>query len=316
MNRKIDSIKFISKLSALGQRQLNNEKKALGIIKAELKKFGIIFSEQKYITYIPKVLKEKLVVDGIEIPAKATSFVSGKISSKSAIVSSLISSQKFLYEPNINFNPQCQAISKSNHYFAPSLAISKNSLPLLLTATKIQGEVKVQKIAHQSSNVLVGNLKNPRNIIFCHYDSIGPGACDNAAGCAVVINMILADKGAESENLYVIAGNEELSYDQGIYWGHGYRVFQQKYNKLLLKADKLVVVDSVGQSKTVVTQNPAIVKLGFPLKNMEKYSKKTYMISGGLSELMDIYHSDLDLVSGIKSAFLSEAEQIALKLIS
>ncbi len=316
MIKKTDLIRIISKLTGIGERQLKNETKALNIIKAELNNGGIVFSEQKYDTYIPLVKKAELLADGIQIPAIATSFVSGKIDSKSNIISSLISSQKFLYEPNINFNPQCESISRSNHYFAPSLAVSKNDLPKILAAKDIKGEVRVQKTKHQSSNILVGNLKNPKKVIFCHYDSIGPGASDNASGVAVVLSAIFSEEETGFENLYVIAGNEELSYDEGIYWGHGYRVFEQKYKKLLLNAERVIVVDSVGQSKTETTQDPKIVKLGFPLKEMGLYSKKTFMISGQLGALMDIYHSDLDLVSGLSLAYLKGAERVLMSLLA
>lgn len=315
MIRRIDAIELISKLSALGERQLGNEKRALRIIKAELRYRSISFKEQKYFTSIPLVRKAKLIADDIEIPSKATSFMSGKINSKSNILSSLISSQRFLYEPNINFNPQCEAISKSNHYFAPSLAVSKNDLPRILSASRVEGEVSVQKVKHQSSNVLVGNVKNPRNVIFCHYDSIGPGASDNASGCAIVLKMIVGEFEAGFRNLYVIAGNEELSYDKGLYWGHGYRVFEKKYKTLLTQTQRIIIIDSVGQAKTIVTQDPDVVRLGFPLKEMGLYTKKTFMISGELSELMNIYHSDLDLVTGIKSLYLNQAEKEARALL-
>jgi hypothetical protein len=116
------------------------------------------------------------------------------------------------------------------------------------------------------------------------------------------------------ENLYVIAGNEELSYDKGVYWGHGYRVFEKKYKSILKGVKRIIVIDSVGQGITEVTQESGIVKLGFPLKEMNLYAKKTFMISGSLHDLMDIYHSELDLVSGIRNSYMTEAEQIAKDL--
>lgn len=311
---KFDITKFITKLVNLGERQLQNETLAAELIKNELDAQGISFKEEKYFTFIPRFKKTVLRADGKDIKAKSTSFVSGRINSKSNIISSLISSQKFLYESNINFNPQCESISRSNHYFAPSVAVSKNDLPKILKAKKVSGLLVVEKTKHQSSNILVGETHSPKNIIFCHYDSISTGASDNASGCAIVLSLILREREKGFENLYVIAGNEELSYDEGIYWGHGYRVFESKHKDLLHKAKSLIVIDSVGQSKTQITQDPKIVRLGFPLSEMERYSEKTYMISGQLGALMDVYHSDLDTVSCLKKSYVDQAEMIALKL--
>ncbi len=47
--------------------------------------------------------------------------------------------------------------------------------------------------------------------------------------------------------------------------------------------------------------------LGFPIKSMAKFVKKTYLVIGDMQKLMTVYHSDLDIPDLIKSKWLMEA---------
>jgi len=257
-----------------------------------------------------------LLADNKKIKAYPTSFVSGKITDSSAIISSLISSQKFFYEPNINFNPVCGSISRSNHYQAPSFAVNVLDIAKISQAKVIKGEIKVKKQKYTSRNLLVGNLKNPRNIIFSHYDSIGPGAIDNASGVAISLDLIINQPAVLKNNLFVIAGNEELSYDETVYWGHGYRVFEQKHIALLRKAKKILVVDCIGYDNPISHVDREVVKLGFPIKNQGRFSKKIIMISGSLAGLMPVYHSDLDLPGLIQNEFYKKTIRLIVRLLT
>ena len=132
-----------------------------------------------------------------------------------------------------------------------------------------------QKKKQNTYQILIGNIKTPRNIIFSHFDSIGNGAIDNASGTAIMIQVILSNKKSLKDNLFVFDGNEEISYDKPVYWGKGYRNFEKKYGKQISKAEKLIVIDCVGYDK-----------------------------------LMNVYHSDLDIPELIKESYLEEALEI------
>jgi len=307
--------KFIQELTALKNRQAENETKAALLIIKYLQVAKVSFKQQFYFTFIPKFLKSELLIDGRKINALPTSFVSGKINKQTKIISSLISSQPFFYQSNINFNPKSSTISKSNHYFAPSFAVAFKDILKIKTANKIKGVVKVKKYKHRSQNIIIGNLKNPQTVIFSHYDSIGPGAVDNASGVALSLDLILNHKNSIKENLFVIAGNEEFSYDQTVYWGHGYRVFEKKYFQLLKKAKRILVLDCLGYDNPILHTNPSLVKLGFPIKNLGKLAKKITMLSGSFDKLMPVYHSELDLPHLIKKSFYQKAIHLVLKII-
>jgi hypothetical protein len=296
---------FIAQLTAIYHRQLANETKATALITATLDRYHIPYAKQRFVTNIPDFKKAELIADGKSIPCIATSMVSGKISDKSHIVSSLISSQRLIDDENINFNPLSDAISRSNHYFAPSVAVAKKHLPAIINAKRVEATVSVRKKQHTSTNILVGNTKNPETVLFCHYDSIGPGAIDNASGTAALLSLII-EKKYLAKNLFVIAGNEELSYDHPVYWGHGYRVFEQRKADVMRQAKTLLVVDSIGNSAPMFNQDPKIVPLGFPIKHMERWRKKIYLVHGDLENLMTVYHSDNDTIEKIKKKHMTQ----------
>src|SRR6266446_4657729 len=220
--QKFDHIKFIEKLLEFSPRQGENETQTREFICSILDKEKIAYELEKFVTQLPKVEKASLIVDGKNISCEPTGFVSGQINNKHSLISSLISSQLTINQPNINFNPECDAISLSNFYFAPSLAVSKHDLPEILESRKISAELKVNPVEHESANILVGNTKNPKNILIAHYDCHKTGATDNASGVSVLMSLILGLPQTLKNTLYVFSGNEEISYDQPIYWGHGF----------------------------------------------------------------------------------------------
>ena len=306
MNKK-ELKEFILRICALGERQFGQETRACQLIEASLKRAGIAYAKERFKTWLPLFKKAQLIADGKQIPCAGSSFVSGVIDSSNHLLSSLTSSQNFLYTDNINFNPVCSGISRSNHYFAPSLAIPKKYVFLLCTAKKVSGRVEVEKKSHTSANILVGNSKNPRYLVFSHYDSISSGAIDNASGTALSLYLVINHQELLAKTLFVFAGNEELSYDEPIYWGHGYRVFEKKHYNLFSNAKKILILDCLGYSATNFIQDPKIVVLGFPIKSMAKFVKKTYLVIGDMQKLMTVYHSDLDIPDLIKSKWLMEA---------
>lgn len=311
MNLKILSL--VKEIYLLGERQFEKEKAARDLILKILSQANLKFVLQKFPVSLPKALDFYLYADQQKIKALPSSFVSGQIKDNETILSSLISSQKFLFDKNINFNPRCLEISLANFYFAPSLAISRQDVLKVSKAKKIKGEVKVQKIIWPSANILVGNLQKPKNILFAHFDSLGGGATDNASGTALLLYLLLVRKELTHENLFVFSGNEELSYDQPIYWGHGYRVFEKKYFLQIKKAKKIFVVDCVGNGWPKLSQDLKFINLGFPIKNISSFKKKIYLLFGDLDRLTYVYHSLADNLAELQEAYLQKSAWLLLE---
>lgn len=305
--KRFNVIQFIKDFSALNHRQGAQETKAALMLLGILDEYGVKYKTEKFITYIPHFKKATLVADGKNIPAIPTSFVSGEIEGKYNMISSLISSQRFISDSNINFNPHCRVISRSNHYFAPSLAVAPEDLDTICKADHVKGKVEVDKVRHQSMNILVGNKKNPKHVVFAHYDSIGPGAIDDASGIALLLYMVIHHPETLDDVLYIFAGNEELSYDYPLYWGYGYRVFEKKHLSILVRAKSIMAIDCVGHASAIMYTDPGMVRLGLPLKHLDRWMKKTTMLSGGIHELMEVYHSDADTPKRIKKKYMDDA---------
>ncbi len=299
--------KVIRDLSAMGERQFEVESEACFYIEDILNKNGINYEKEGFRVDLPRVKKSKLQVDGKEIPCKSTSFIGGEIKSNHHLVSSLISSGDFLYKANINFNPVCRAISKSNFYFAPSVAVKRDDVLRIAKAKKVLGKVDIKRETHNCSNILVGEIKKPEVIIFSHYDSVENGAIDNASGTAMALYMILNYPSILKKVLFVFSGNEEMSYDEPVYWCYGYRRFEDKHYDILLKSKKIFVLDSLGHSKTQFINQPEIVKLGFAINSLDKVIKKTNIVAGDLNDLMSVYHSSDDLPKGVSEKRIQEA---------
>lgn len=303
-------IKFINDIAAFSPRQGKNEEKTAQFIIQSLGDLDQDYQEQKFTTEIPVTKKEVLIADGEEIKCKGCSFIGGKIDNKNNIVSSLISSQPLIDHSNINFNPACKGISLSNFYFAPSVAVNSSDLNKIINAKEVQGIVDVASYKHQSSNILVGNTKDPKNILFAHYDSIEKGVIDNASGVGALMYMIFKYRKVLENSLLVFSGNEELSYDHPIYWGHGFRVFEDKYKSLLNKSKKIFIVDCVGNTEAVINKDKELIDKGFPLKNLDKLKNKIFFAHGDIDNLMEVYHSDLDIIEGVSEKNIIDAVKL------
>lgn len=315
MPKKFDYLKFIKNLLEFSPRQLKGERETSKFLKSFLKKNNIKYFKQVFTTEIPLVKKKVLKVDGMNIDCEASCFIGGDIFDKSVILSSLIPSAVCQNTANINFNPKCSSISCSNYYFAPAVSVTHKGLLKILQGNKIKGKVEVDLIKHEIDNILVGNIINPEYICFAHYDSIKMGAIDNASGVSLLMSVVLNNSNFLKNTLFVFSANEELSYDKPIYWGHGFRVFEKKYHNLLVKAKKIIIVDSIGNSSPVVLNNPKMIKLGFPINNIKKFIQKIIFIAGSFEHLMSVYHSNLDDGRGIKVKYLKETEEMLFKII-
>ncbi len=311
---KFNMLDFISKLVYFSSRQGIDEIKTAKLIISVLKNNKISYYMQEFETKYPKI-KANLKVDGKKIECEGCSFVSGKIKNKNRTANSSARLKFFVTHPGINFNPKCKVISLDNFYFTPALAVNPTNIKKVISAKIINGEIKTKPCKYTSSNILVGNLKSPKNILFAHYDSIKRGATDNASSVSVLIKLIIENPYILKNSLVVFSGNEELSYDYPIYWGHGYREFERKYNNLLKKSKKIFVVECIGNGKTIISKDKKLLLEGFPIKNLKKIERKILLIHGDINKLMSVYHSDLDNVNEIKKKYLLEASNIILKLI-
>ncbi len=305
-----DKVSFIKEMLKFSPRQGKNEVKTAEFIISLLDKFNADYLVQKFNTKIPLVKKAELTADGKKMECKGCSFVSGEIENKDYLISNLTPSSCFLEYPNINFNPKCKTISLDNFYFAPAVTIKTSDLLRVAKAKKVKGKVKVEPFAYESANILVGNVENPKNILFAHYDSVEKGATDNGSGVAVLMDLIISYPETLKENLCIFSGNEELSYDKPTYWGHGFRAFEKEYDSAMAGADSIIAVDCVGNGKANVSRDKHLIKLAFPINNIDKWSDKISIVFGDFDKLMAVYHSDNDDVNELKEVYLDEAVKL------
>ncbi len=308
---------YVKKIISFSPRQLQGEIDTANFIKKTLTENDIEYKEQKYHIDVPDFKSATLLVDGKDVECSGCGLKSGTISGKYKIISSLISSRVLRYEPNISFNAMCKgAISNSNHYFAPAIAVSNDGLKQILDGTDVKAETVVEKVKHESMNILVGNTKNPKTIIFAHYDSVKTGAIDNASGVSVTMATILENTDFLEEHLFVFSGNEELSYDEEpAYWGYGFRVFEKAYTEQMEQCEKIIPIDSVGNGKNEIVTEKSMIMLGFPINNIDKWVHKVRFIIGDFDHLMTVYHSDIDDGRGMSEESLQEAKEILLQEI-
>ncbi len=306
---------IVTGLLAFGERQGTQAKKAGVYLANALRAGGVDYTIEYVDTFLPKA-SSLLRIDGKLIPSAPTSFVGGKIGSAEKLVSSLIPTRYLIEVPNINFNPRSRALSRPNFYFAPSLAVHAQNVSKIIGAKKIAGTVRVVKERFSLPQLLVGNTKNPENIVFCHYDSIGPGAIDNASGTAVCLATALTRPELLKTTLFVFDPNEELSYDKPAYWGHGYRAFEARHSKLLKSCKKILVVDCVGNGKPQIIRDPSILYLAFPLKNITPLLKKTATLGGDIDKMMEVYQSDKDLANMVSEKSLQDAAAMLVSFLT
>lgn len=309
-------INTVSAICAFGMRQGKTARKASVYIQKRLKKAGIPFQLQVYTVALPAFKQATLMADGVFIPCLPTSFMSGEIANAYALTSSLISSKHFFDIPHINFNPLCRGISRPNFSNAPSVAIGRDDILRISKAKKVYGKVIVSAHEENVDQILVGNIKNPEKIVFSHFDSIGPGAVDNASGTALCLELLIEQPHLLDRTLFVFDGNEELSYNRPQYWGKGYRNFQKTFPKVMEQAIEIVVVDCIGYAPTEVICGGPIISLAFPITNSDVYADRITLLTSSYDKLMSVYHAELDVVDTIKKTFVDEARDTLDNLLS
>jgi len=294
-------------LCAFGERLGATALAAADYIASRLTAGGHAPTVYDFPTEIPVCESIRLHVDGIEVPALNCSFGGGTVDRSAEVISSLQSSRNHFTIPNINSNERCPGLSTPNYYAAPAFAVSRDDLARVRAAHTIEGVSVVRRTATVARQILVGNTRAPRAIVFSHFDSLFTGAVDNASGTAVMLHVALERSELLRDNLFVFDGNEELSYDAPTYWGHGYRVFESRFGALLDGAERLGVVDCVGFEPTLLLNDPETLRVAFPLARAAEFAPKTTIFAGSLEGLMPFYHSPLDEVDRLSEEHLRAA---------
>ena len=173
------------------------------------------------------------------------------------------------------------------------------------TLAKHNFEYKKQVLpAVETANILVGNLVNPKAILLTHFDSIGPGALDNASGVAVSMAVLVNNPGFIRNNLVVFSGCEEKSHEKPIFWGYGYRQFEKKYGPLLQFCKAIYVVDSIGNGKLHFFQGDYYFHQAVPLNNLKAVKHKLFVLTGSVKKLLAIYHTSDDTTEKLSKKYL------------
>jgi len=303
--RLFDLIHF---LTDLGERQGQKEKDAGDFLTTMLVRNHLPFVCEPFETVYPTFPSWILEVDHQSISSQPTCFVGGQSDARPRILSSLDSFDGDIGVPIINHNPDCpHVISRPHCYPSLALAVCTDDLPSIISGTLFHLAADVRKTIHQSRNILVGNLENPRRILFAHYDSLGPGAVDNASGVVILLHALLTTPEISQKDLCIFVGNEEISFDTPCHWGHGYRMFESGHRDQLCTAKQLVVIDCVGHERAEFLHDLDLLRMGLPLQDIEQYLGKTMALTASFAKLMAFYHSPMDTIDQIYPEYLLEA---------
>ncbi len=299
---------FLKKLISVSPRFAENELKAAEIIKSELSENNISFQIQPFQTAVPQTTKAELIIDGQNIPCMGSSLVSGDIPDGKYLVSHFgYSGDHTPY--NIAYSPVTDDISVVDHLEIPSITISRKDIVKVVMGKDIHGRVEVEKKEFSTENILVGNLKNPKNIVFSHFDSIvKDGAVDNGAGVSVLMKLAL-QKNIINDSLLIFSGNEEISYDDYSHKsGYGFRVFEKDYKNILLSTHKIFVIDGIGLTKANFSQ--AGLDWVLQLRCLDDVRSKVYWLQNDQSEILKYFHTIHDSIENLSEAHIESAYQL------
>jgi hypothetical protein len=303
-------MEYVRQIIAFSPRQLEGEARTAAFIVDFLRSRGVKAAKEPFTTTIPVYDRAELVADGKKIPCEGCCFESGVIDGKDVIVSASMPSVYFQDKPNISFNPSCPVISCGNHYYAPAVAVSHDGLQRVLKAKRVRAEVSVRLMKHRSMNILAGKMDDPATVCIAHYDSVKTGALDNASGVAVLMDLITRRPKLLDRSLFVFSGAEEISTDKPHYWGRGFRMLQRRHPRLFSRAQRILVVDCVGNGPTNEATDPTLLCRAFPIHDFKKYQEKITMFYGDIDHLMTVYHSELDDGRSMSSKWLRQAADL------
>jgi hypothetical protein len=315
MRQKFNIMKFVKHLCSFSPRLGVNEQKAADYLEDVLTKHNVSFTTQRFKSAVPIYRKALLYADKRKIECKGSCLVSGKIKGQDNLVSSFTNLDESRTKYNINFSPYCKGISVPDFYRHPAVTIKPSDIQKIVNAKKVHGEVKVKRFDYSSRNILVGNHINPKYLAFAHYDCIGKGgAIDNAAAVASLMYLILNQPKVLEKALFVFAGAEEVSYDRRPkYSGRGFRIFENKYKKLLKKAKSIFILDGIGHAKPYWIRDYDFFWITFQVRMLKAIQKKIYAMHADDDTILKVYHSDLDTINNMKKKYVIEAAKFLLK---
>lgn len=302
---------FLIELTNISPRRGLLEQTSANLIKKYLDKNNVNYIVQEFDTKIPTIKKAELFADGIKIPCLGASFVSGKIDNTSVIVNA---TGPIVEKSMIIFNPVSLGVCLQNFKKQPAISVNRDSIIQLTMANDIKGDVDVEEYKFISQNILVGNIKNPQNIIFAHYDSLIGGAVDNAGSVEVIFQILVQNKDILVNNLFVFVGSEEesISSNEGLW---GFKNFDLIYHKLLLECKKIIVLDGVGIGTPNFVSHHIDWVFAVNSDEASIYSKTIWM-QNDQTLVMKYYHSSLDTIDLLKSQYLDEAKDLLINKIS
>lgn len=306
---------IINKLTKISPRYGHDEMRAAKIITDELKSLRVQFKEELFETSVPRIIKAELYADNISISCVGSSLVSGEIKNSNYLVSAFgYTGEKHPY--NINYSPITDEISVIDFYRVPALTISRNSVVQVVMAKNVKGSVEVKEERFTTENILAGNMSNPENIVFAHYDSIiGDGALDNAAAISIMVGSIKLKPEILQNTLMVFAGNEEVSYDgYKTKSGYGFRVFESFHGDVIKNSKQIIVIDGIGVSV------PSFVQTGLDwvlqMKMLDEIRNRVCWLQNDQSEVLKYFHTKADVVGNLQERYLKEAQSALIKRIS
>lgn len=308
----MNHLKNIQAIIQFSPRQGQGQTKTAEWIKNQLRSFHIPFTLQPFTVDIPNWTDWGLKLDGKKVDCLPAGLTSGTITDKMNIRNSLLEEEYATAQPNLNFNPFCHVASRPSLYREPALAVSRTVLQQALRAKEINGFMKVKRQSHRAANILVGDRSTPDSIVFAHMDSVETGAIDNASGVSVMLGALAENQDLLKRHLFVFSAGEEMSFDLPIYWGHDFRVFEQKLPDLFKQAKQIIACDAVGYTKTQCPSGKESedVYLAFPIQNYQKYKHKIFLFGGDYHTILPVYHSKIDDGRLLKKAWLDEAQQL------
>lgn len=303
---KDSTITLLKELTDIVPRRGLGEQRAVSILKKNLNQNKVLYEIQKFETTIPLIKTALLMADGKKIPCLGASYVSGKLDKSTTILST---DESDVNGSMIIYNPKSLGICLQTLKNYPAVAINKDFVHTLKTASNISGDVAVERMNFESQNILIGNKTNPSKIVFAHYDAlIGPGALDNAGGVVILFQTILENRKLLENNLFVFIGSEEESYSsrEGLY---GFKMFDKSYNNLLKNTQKILVIDGVGITSPSMTKDYIdwVFALHKPDTNL---INKTVWMQNDQDKVMEIYHTDLDKLDILVEQYLLDAKAL------
>lgn len=309
---------LLNKLSKLYPINGKREKLAIKFILKNLEEKNVSLDVQWFKNSVPNG-KCKLEVDGEKIKCMHASFSSGKIDEKNLVANTIV--RQSFESPNISFNPYCKDISLATFYFKTSICIKSSDVKKIIEAEYISGKVKIKKEKFKTANILVGKIRNPKKIIFAHFDTVLSGCIDNSASIALLINLIFEGKDKILKDaLIVFSGSEELSFEKPYYWGYGYRIFESEFYEVLKKSKSIIVVDCIGFDYSYISKDEELLKEAFPIKNFNKFFNKIFLLTSisqkNIKYFYSFYHSNLDLSNLVKDYYVQQAKRKILEIIN